>query len=223
MFKLSQFLIISVFLLFFCQPDKPSKKLPEKIEPIHVEYDSVYQTKSYSLKDSSGSYTFVVYLSKPNKGIIGYRYNGYQPLSFQTGSMGLILKSIFKDSSLQVEFTTLQWGRLNSSTNRDLTLSKRLAIATAQSDAWNKKYGKPFKGHENEFIQKLANTGQIYPELVKLFAGFGYKIKVSGVEKVLVQQAHKMTFWNEISDQVSSDDKLPFDCQTWFTIERVQL
>lgn len=187
---------------------------------ITVKYDSTYQTKQFMLKDTSGLYSFEVYLSDINKGIIRYRYVGNNPLKVQTISMALLLKHIFSDTSLKNEFTTLQWGRLNNSTNLDFTLSKRLIIAASLADGWNKKSGKPFKGHENSFVKDLANETQIYPELVRLFTRFGYTITISGVEKVLVQKAGKLSFWTSISEKVNGDEKLPYDCQTWFQIEK---
>ncbi len=216
------FLIGAVLLILHCKPDKRQDSPQIITNPVVIKNDSLFQTKSYSLNDSVGFITFEVYLSDLNKGIIRYRHKGAEPLNKQADSMKRILKTIFNDSTLNVEFSTLHWGRLNNSTNRDFTMAKRVALASANSDEWDKKSGKPFQGHANSFVQNLANSHKVYPELVNLFADFNYKIEVSGVEKVLVQQANKMPFWSEISDKVSSSDKLPFDCQTWFRIEKVK-
>jgi len=216
-------LLICVFLLFFCHSEKPKKSALHPSHVVQVEYDSLLQTKSYSIKDSSGSHKFYVYLSNLNNGIIRYRYIGSSHLIQQIKPMSVILEFIFSDSSLHVDFNTLHWGALGNVSTQDYSMSRRLALAAAQSAEWNKISGKPLKGHENLFVQKIANNAVIYSELKGLFNGLGYKIEISGVEKVFIQQAKKLPFWDDISSQVNITDKLPYDCQTWFRIERIRI
>ncbi len=207
-------------LLFFCKPDAPAVKGALPVKNVKIKIDTLYQSKYYSLQDSTGSYTVSVYLNELNRGVFRYRYKGTKPLQLQTKAMQTVLNTVFKDTSLHINLHTFIWGALSKSGHNDFLMSKRLALAAAQSDAWNKKTGKPFTGHENPFVLKLANHAQIYPELSTLFRKFGYKIEVSGVEKVFILPAEKLPFWDEISGQANRKDKLPFDCQTWFSIEK---
>jgi hypothetical protein len=62
----------------------------------------------------------------------------------------------------------------------------------------------------------------IYPELKELFARFHKSITFSCAEKVLVQKAGELPFYEQLQQQgVKAADKLPFDCMTWFSIAAV--
>jgi hypothetical protein len=213
---------LPIMLLFFCKPDDQAVKVALPVKNVIIKIDTLYQTKYYSLQDSTGSYTVSVYLNELNRGVFRYRYKGTNPLQLQIEAMQTVLNTVFKDTSLHINLHTFIWGALSKSAQNDFLMSKRLVLAAAKSDAWNKKTGKPFKGHENPFVLKLANQAQIYPELSTLFRKFGYKTKVSGVEKVFIQPAEKLHFWDEISGRANKNDKLPFDCQTWFSIEKAK-
>ncbi len=117
---------------------------------------------------------------------------------------------------------TLFWGRLVSNkSDVKLELSRRLAIAASQSLLWDKKSGKPSKGRVNDIVARIANEANIYKELTAAFAHYDKKIKISGVEKVLVQQAAGLPFFEELKTQgVSATANLPFDCLTWFSIKQ---
>jgi hypothetical protein len=213
---------IIFFLIISCQQEKPNPPKSNPVLTVNIKLDSVYQEKHYTLKDSTGDYKFTVYLNDLNRGIIGYNYKGLSAIPQQTKPMYTLLKTIFQDSLLNFKIHTLVWGRLFKPANNDLLMSKRLALAATKSNAWNKKTGKPFAGHENAFVLNLANSAQIFPELRDLFNLLEYNIKVSGVEKVIIQTAAQLPFWDEISGKTHKNDKLPFDCQTWFSIEKAK-
>jgi hypothetical protein len=120
-------------------------------------------------------------------------------------------------------FRTLFWGRLepdNQGAPRELAL--RLALAAYKSPGWDAKKGKPKSGDINGFVRDLANKEMIYPELKKLFEQFHRSIKFSCAEKVLVQRADKLPFYDQLKQRgVKATDKLPFDCMTWFSVTAV--
>jgi hypothetical protein len=114
----------------------------------------------------------------------------------------------------------LSWGRLCPDTGcAERQLSQRLALAAYRSPDWDVARGRPLRGHENEFVRRIANAAPIYPELRELFARQGYLIEVSGVEKVLVMPASQLPYYAALqAEGVSATAKLPFDAQTWFRL-----
>lgn len=74
-------------------------------------------------------------------------------------------------------------------------------------------------GDINGFVRDLANREMIYPELKDLFERFNRTIRFSCAEKVLVGKAGKPPFYDALKVHgVGAEDKLPFDCMTWFSI-----
>ena len=149
-----------------------------------------------------------------------YRYKGKTPLRDQIPKLDTLLFTISNDTLIDFDFTTLFWGRLNNSKNRDFTLAKRLVLFANESDEWNKQLGRPNSGHKNDFLKSLKNKFSI--ELGPLFKKYNYKIESISGEKVLVYPAEKLSFWEEINTQVDAQDKFPFDCQLWFELSKIQ-
>jgi hypothetical protein len=59
----------------------------------------------------------------------------------------------------------------------------------------------------------------IYPELKELFERFQRTIRFSCAEKVLVTEAAKLPFYDQLKQRgVKASDKLPFDCMAWFSV-----
>lgn len=59
----------------------------------------------------------------------------------------------------------------------------------------------------------------IYPELKELFEGFHKNITFSSAEKVLVLEAGKLPFFDQLKPHgIRASDRLPFDCMTWFSV-----
>ena len=100
---------------------------------------------------------------------------------------------------------------------RDISI--RLALGAHRSSEWDARRGDARNGNINGFVKDLANREMIYPELKELFGRFHQNIQVAYVEKVLVQRADKLSYYDRLKKQgVQPSDRLPFDCMTWFTI-----
>jgi len=145
-------------------------------------------------------------------------------LSEQTPLLEKICSEFFsKDRNAQA-FRTLFWGRLAPDEPRPALqeMSLRLALAAHKSPGWDTKRGRPKNGDINGFVRDLANRAMIYPELKELFARFHKSVVFSCAEKVLVQKAEKLPFFEQLKQQgVKATDKLPFDCMTWFSVSAV--
>jgi len=120
-------------------------------------------------------------------------------------------------------FRTLFWGRLEPETqNGSRELSLRLVLAAYQSPGWDVKRGKTKSGDLNGFVRDIANKKMIYPELRELFGRFQRTIAFSSAEKVLVTEAAKLPFYEQLKQQgVKAADRLPFDCVAWFTVSHI--
>jgi len=216
MIKFLLLLITSVIIGFSCKvtKDESAKKL------VHVEHDTLYQEVTYTIQDSSEKVSLEVYLSKLNKGAMRYRYKGNNSLKSQIIKLDSLLSSALNDSLIDFNFTTLFWGRLNNSTNRDFTLAKRLVLFAHKSNTWNNKQGRPDSGNKNDFIKNLKNEFTI--ELAPLLKKYDYTIESVSAEKVLVYAAEKLAFWDDLKTEINAKDKLPFDCQLWFKLSKNQ-
>lgn len=216
MIKCFMLLMASVIILFSCSSGKEesAKKL------VQVEHDTLYQEISYTIQDSSEKISLEVYLSKLNKGVMRYRYKGNTLLKDQIPKLDSLLAKVLNDSLIDFNFTTLFWGRLNNSTNRDFTFAKRLVLFAHKSNAWNNKQGRPNSGNKNDFIKLLKNEFTI--ELAPLFKKYGYTIENISAEKVLVYPAEKLAFFDDIKTEINAKDKFPFDCQLWFKLSKNQ-
>ena len=214
---MTKFLLIFITFICIgssCNTNESTKKF------VHVDHDTLYQEITYTVQDSIEKISLEVYLSKMNKGVIRYRYKGDSALKDQITKLDSILYTILNDPLIDFNFTTLFWGRLNNTYNRDFTLARRLAMFANHSSHWNKKAGRPNSGHKNDFLKLLKNDFLI--ELGPLFKKFNYRIESISAEKVLVYPAEKLPFWNEIKADVNATDILPFDCQLWFTLSKIQ-
>jgi hypothetical protein len=124
-----------------------------------------------------------------------------------------------KDPNARV-LRTLFWGRLEpEESSGSWEMAFRLALGAYKSPGWDARRGKPKNGDYNGFVKDLANGEMIYPELKALFEGFNRNIKFSCAEKVLVEKAGKLPFFEALKPHgVKAEDILPFDCMTWFSI-----
>lgn len=210
---------ISLLILFSCNSNDNSKGTSSKYT-ISIDHDTLYQEKDFSIQDSSDTITLQVYLSKLNQGVLRYRYKGNSPLLDQIPKLDTLLSVISNDTLIDFDFNTLFWGRLNDSKNHDFTLAKRLVQYAEKSNKWNKKLGRPVSGDKNGFLNLLQKDFSI--ELTPLLKKYGYTIKSVSAEKVLVYPAENLSFWNDIKGSVNPQDKLPFDCQLWFELSKIQ-
>jgi hypothetical protein len=95
----------------------------------------------------------------------------------------------------------------------------RLALAAKRSPEWDAVQGAPRSGDINRWVRKLANEASIYEELRPVFREAGLEINLTGVEMVLVEPAGRLKFFEALREAgVRADDKVPFDCQAWFSV-----
>ena len=155
-------------------------------------------TKQTVYSPDNNSLSLTTYDTEINEHVLRLRSSSELPLKEQVGIISKILKKVPKER----QFRTFFIGRLLNAFGADRTLSERLSLAASQSPLWDREKGRPRSGHENQCVKEIANQAMIYPELKEMFAKHGYKIQVSSVEKVLID----------------SQTKLPYDCQTWFSL-----
>ena len=95
----------------------------------------------------------------------------------------------------------------------------RLALAAKRSADWDPVRGAPRGGDINGWVRRLANENMIYDELRPIFRESGFEIRLAAVEKVLVMKAKLLPFYKKLREAgTRPEDKVPFDCQTWFSI-----
>jgi hypothetical protein len=95
----------------------------------------------------------------------------------------------------------------------------RLVLAAARPAEWNAAKGARRSGDVNGWVRKPANEAPVYEELRPVFSPSGRDIKLSSVEKVLVQPAGRPEFFEKLREGgVRASDRVPFDCQAWFPV-----
>ena len=142
------------------------------------------------------------------------------PLSEQMPLLNRIYAQFLRRDRNARELRTLFMGEIDPDAETgSREMSIRLALAAHKSSGWDARKGDAKSGDINGFVKDLANREMIYSELKELFARFQQNIKISCVEKVLVQQADKLPYFDQLNKQgVQATDKLPFDCMTWFSL-----
>ena len=191
------------------------------VSPVTIEHSSQWNATIYKISSGGCTIEWIARNSEP--GVIKHSAECALPLAEQMPLLEKICSEFFsKDKNAQA-FRTLFWGRLEPDVpNGSRELSLRLALAAHKSPSWDAKKGKPKNGDINGFVKDLANREKIYPELKELFESFHKSIKFSCAEKVLVQKADKLPFYDQLKLQgVKATDKLPFDCMTWFSVSAV--
>ncbi len=79
--------------------------------------------------------------------------------------------------------------------------------------------GAPRGGDINGWVRSLPNDARVYEELRPVFREYGLEIRLVAVEKVLVQRANLLRFFEKLREAgTRPEDKVPFDCQTWFSV-----
>jgi hypothetical protein len=189
--------------------------------PVIVEQNSQWNGTTYTISDKGCT---IQWISRNSEiGVIKHWSQCAEPLSEQLSFWEQICKEFYnKDKNAQT-FRTLFWGRLApEAQNGSRELSLRLALAAYQSSGWDVKRGKPKRGDMNGFVRDIANKTMIYPELRELFGRFQKSIALSVVEKVLVTEAAKMPFYEQLRQRgVKAAHRLPFDCVAWFAVSPI--
>jgi len=152
--------------------------------------------------------------------VIKHRSLCLSPIGSQLPLMKRLCAEFFRSKPNAPDLRTLFWGRIEpEKPNGSWEMACRIALAAYKCPGWDVLRGKPKSGDINGFVRDLANRNMIYPELKELFEGFNRNIEFSRAEKVLVEKAGKLPFYDNLKAHgVKAEDRLPFDCMTWFSI-----
>jgi hypothetical protein len=197
------------------QPDRQNRT-----EEILVTHDSNLLQTTYTIGSGDCRISWTLSGSEINRGVIRHRSDCGLTLRDQAPLIGKLLRRIVTED--KEEFRTLDWGRLYPDGARDVTMPARLAAAARRSAEWDPARGVPKGGDINGWVRKLANDARIYDELRPVFREAGLEIRMASVEKVLVLPAAKLPFFERLREfGIHASDKVPFDCQTWFSVARL--
>jgi hypothetical protein len=193
--------------------DRGRAPAPVSASPlVSVEEDDASRETRYTIKSGECRITWTVFRTEANLGVVRHRADCALGLGEQAP---LIAKLLEKAGT----FHTLMWGRLYPDGAREATMALRLAVAARRSEDWDVVKGRPKRGDVNAWARKTMEGSRVYEELRPVFGARGLDIRLASVEKVLVQEAGKLTFFDELSAAgVGVADKVPFDCQTWFAV-----
>ncbi len=188
-------------------------------DDIEVKRDSELKETTYTISSGDCRISWTVFGSEANRGVVRHRSDCGLTLGEQAPLIGKLLSRVMASGTDAVEFRTLSWGRLYPDNARDATLSLRLALAAKRSADWDPVRGEPRSGDINGWVRKLAGEASIYEELRPVFRNSGLEIRLATVEKVLVQRAKLLPFFERLREAgIRPEDKMPFDCQAWFSV-----
>lgn len=182
-------ILLAGLLLFFVY--RPASPVLVRSNPQYKE--TVYGLIGRDKKEIS----FTTYQTETNDQVLRFRSYSTLPLKEQLALASLLLDRLTKDQPLS-NFKTLSIGRLVMAFGTDDTFSRRLINAARSSSPI------PFS-KQNNSVRDIANQQMIYAELKELFNKYGVNIKVSAVEKVLV-----------------NENGIPYDGMTWFSITTIK-
>ncbi len=186
---------------------------------VSVEHDDASRQTVYTVRSGDCRISWTVYGTETNRGVVRHRSDCEGPLGEQAPWIGLVLHKVLESEGAGWEFRTLSWGRVYGDGQKDATIAVRLATAARRSTGWNAVAGKPKGGDINGWVRKLGRDSDIAAELRQVFASAGLKLEIASVEKVLVDRAGRLPFYGILSRQgVRPADKVPFDCQLWFSV-----
>ncbi len=164
---------------------------------VKIEKNLEYEETIYSIAQGETKFEMVTYQTELNSAVMSYTSNAAS-INSQISPLIAILKQVKKHKGA---IPPVLFWHGNSSYPE---FFKRVSSATAKSLLWDITTGRPFEGDKALAIIKIANEVRAYPELEKVFSRFGLAIKVSSVEKVLVDPK----------------TKLPYDFLLWFRLEK---
>ncbi len=186
---------------------------------ITIQQRQEFSETVYSLGDESCGLSLTVYQSEINRGIVAVRSQCVLSWQRQLSLFEKALAKVLEDEKQARTFRALSWGRLAPDQRVPQEMSYRLALAAFESPSWDKKRGRTKTGHENNCVVELANKANIYRELKLIFEKLNLSVRFSSAEKVLVLEAEKLAFFDALKMHgVQAKDKLPFDCQAWFSV-----
>jgi hypothetical protein len=188
-------------------------------DKITIEQRQELSETVYSLGDESCEMELTVYESEANLGVVVVRSQCVLSWQHQLSLLDEGLTKVLEDEKQEHAFHALSWGRLAPDQHVPQEMSYRLALAAFESPIWDKKRGRAKTGHQNDFIVELANRADIYRELRNIFSSKNRTLRFSSAEKMLVMEAEQLPFFDALARHgVQAKDKLPFDCQAWFTV-----
>jgi hypothetical protein len=213
--------------LFFCAAFSPciaagpaTPAAPAGINPpaVMVERSASDNATTYSIAQQGCRIEWIA--RNAEVGVIKLWSECSLPLLKQMPLIEMIYAEFLRTDSNARSLRMLFLGEINpDATTGARDMSTRLALAAHKSSGWDARRGDAKNGDENGFVKDIANREMIYPELKELFGRFHQNIQVAFVEKVLVQRADQLPFYDLLKAQgVQAAEKLPFDCMTWFTI-----
>ncbi|NJD09334.1 MAG: hypothetical protein FIB01_02445 [Gemmatimonadetes bacterium] len=218
--------LLAALLAFACAGDRPragsaSRTDEPPADDITIARDSALRETTFTLVDGDCRISWTVYESELNREVIRHRSDCALSLAGQAPLIGRLLRRVLEPGTGAAGFRTLSWGRLYPDDARDATMPVRLALAAMRSPGWDAAVGRPRSGDINGWVRQAANDARIYEELVPVFREVGLELTLAGVEKVLVQKAELLPFFAELQEAgVRPGDRVPFDCQTWFSVTR---
>jgi hypothetical protein len=95
-------------------------------------------------------------------------------------------------------------------------LSQYLATIAYRDPRWDKKRGKPTVLDINKYVSNILFRKEITVQIEEAFAGSGYRVISTTVEKVLIGDFRSVPLYEgEILP-----GKMPYDAQVWFRLEK---
>jgi hypothetical protein len=202
-----------------CSTGKAPEAGIRQEDEVTVERDTALGEIRYSMAKGGCRITWTAHTTEINRNVIRHRAECELPLAEQVPLLAKLLRRVMESGTDPSQFQTLSWGRIYPDGPQDSTLAVRLALAAKNSEEWDAARGVSRGGDVNGFVRKLANDQLIYPELRALFREYGLDIELASVEKVLVLPAGRLPFFDRLQKGgAQAGDKLPFDCQAWFSI-----
>jgi hypothetical protein len=175
----------------------------------------------YSVNWDSCRITWTVFENEINRGVVRHRSNCNLPLAEQAPAIAALLDRVLRHDGGLWKFGTLNWGRLFGDGARDPTMAERLSSAALRSNSWNRTTGQPRGGDINGWVKILGEKASIHDELRRAFEAAGLRLEFASVEKVLVLKAGELPFFSRLQAAgARPSDKVPFDCQVWFSVRR---
>lgn len=209
-----------VALVHACGGDRPP---PEEVAStgleVGVEHRPELRETVYSVEAEGCRISWIVYGAEVNRGVITHRPECRLSLGDQAPLLSALLRAVLRSDPGAADFRTLSWGRLYPDGEAHPTMAERLALAAVGSPDWDPTEGRPRQGDVNGWIRWLANHASIYEELRSAGRDAGVEIQLSSVEKVLVERADLLPFFEVLrSAGALGTDRVPFDCQAWFSL-----
>jgi hypothetical protein len=211
--------VIAVGALVACTGGRAPGGKEAARDEVVVKHDPENRETDYAIVSGDCRITWTVYKTQTNRGVIRHRPDCGLALAEQAPLIGRVLRKVMATDVEAAYFRTLSWGRLYPDGAREATLPARLALAAKRSAEWDAVKGAPRSGDVNGWVRKLANEAPIYEELRPVFSQSGLDIRLTSVEKVLVQPAGRLAFFEKLREGgVRVQDRVPFDCQAWFSV-----